>query len=40
MTAFRDLHRRGDPRLLPNAWDVASTAALIRAGGRRGQPPV
>ncbi|WP_079086463.1 isocitrate lyase/PEP mutase family protein [Streptomyces silvensis] len=30
--AFRDLHRPGDPLLLPNAWDHASAAALARAG--------
>ena len=32
MTSFKDLHRPGDPLLLPNAWDVASAAALVRAG--------
>jgi 2-methylisocitrate lyase-like PEP mutase family enzyme len=30
--AFRDLHRPGDPLLLPNAWDFASAAALVDAG--------
>lgn len=30
--AFRALHRTGDPLLLPNAWDHASAAALVRAG--------
>lgn len=30
--AFRDLHRPGDPLLLPNAWDFASAAALYDAG--------
>src|SRR4051812_7451955 len=32
MTAFADLHRRGAPLLLPNAWDHASAAALAAAG--------
>nr|WP_030499949.1 isocitrate lyase/phosphoenolpyruvate mutase family protein [Micromonospora purpureochromogenes] len=30
--AFRDLHRPGDPLLLPNAWDHASAAALADRG--------
>jgi 2-methylisocitrate lyase-like PEP mutase family enzyme len=30
--AFRELHRPGDPLLLPNAWDFASAAALVAAG--------
>lgn len=30
--AFRALHHHGPPLLLPNAWDVASAAALARAG--------
>jgi 2-methylisocitrate lyase-like PEP mutase family enzyme len=30
--AFRDLHRPGEPLLLPNAWDFASAAALVAAG--------
>jgi 2-methylisocitrate lyase-like PEP mutase family enzyme len=30
--AFRALHDAGPPLLLPNAWDVASAAALARAG--------
>jgi 2-methylisocitrate lyase-like PEP mutase family enzyme len=30
--AFRELHRPGQPLLLPNAWDHASAAALARAG--------
>lgn len=30
--AFRRLHRRGDPLLLPNAWDYGSAAALVSAG--------
>jgi 2-methylisocitrate lyase-like PEP mutase family enzyme len=29
---FRALHRRGEPLLLPNAWDFASAAALVDAG--------
>ena len=29
---FADLHRPGDPLLLPNAWDHASAAALTAAG--------
>jgi 2-methylisocitrate lyase-like PEP mutase family enzyme len=29
---FKDLHRPGDPLLLPNAWDHASAAALAAAG--------
>ncbi|MEV0148201.1 MULTISPECIES: isocitrate lyase/phosphoenolpyruvate mutase family protein [unclassified Nonomuraea] len=29
---FAALHRRGDPLLLPNAWDVASAAVIARAG--------
>lgn len=32
MTAFADLHQRGKPLVLPNAWDFASAAALARAG--------
>ncbi|RSM74907.1 isocitrate lyase/phosphoenolpyruvate mutase family protein [Actinoplanes sp. ATCC 53533] len=32
MTDFRALHVPGDPLLLPNAWDVASAAALAAAG--------
>ncbi|NUW33118.1 isocitrate lyase/phosphoenolpyruvate mutase family protein [Nonomuraea sp. SMC257] len=31
---FARLHRRGDPLLLPNAWDVASAALIARAGAR------
>jgi 2-methylisocitrate lyase-like PEP mutase family enzyme len=34
MTEFRALHRPGRPFVLPNAWDVASAAALARAGFR------
>ncbi|WP_327086786.1 isocitrate lyase/phosphoenolpyruvate mutase family protein [Nonomuraea sp. NBC_01738] len=33
-TEFRDLHRPGDPLLLPNAWDYGS-AALLAARGYR-----
>ena len=29
---FKELHRPGDPLLLPNAWDFASAAALAQAG--------
>ncbi|WP_322778748.1 isocitrate lyase/phosphoenolpyruvate mutase family protein [Frankia sp. Cas4] len=29
---FADLHRAGDPLILPNAWDAASAAALLVAG--------
>jgi 2-methylisocitrate lyase-like PEP mutase family enzyme len=32
MTAFADLHRPGEPLVLPNAWDHASAAALADAG--------
>ncbi|GAA2452400.1 isocitrate lyase/phosphoenolpyruvate mutase family protein [Actinomadura vinacea] len=32
MSLFRDLHERDTPLLLPNAWDVASGAALAEAG--------
>jgi 2-methylisocitrate lyase-like PEP mutase family enzyme len=32
MSAFHELHRPGDPLLLPNAWDYASAAALAAAG--------
>jgi 2-methylisocitrate lyase-like PEP mutase family enzyme len=32
MTTFKELHRPGDPLLLPNAWDHASAAALAAAG--------
>lgn len=31
-TAFHRLHEGPDPLVLPNAWDVASAAALVRAG--------
>ncbi|WP_336215640.1 isocitrate lyase/PEP mutase family protein [Nonomuraea sp. LPB2021202275-12-8] len=30
--AFRELHRPGDPLLLPNAWDYGSAAMLARQG--------
>jgi 2-methylisocitrate lyase-like PEP mutase family enzyme len=29
---LRSLHRRGDPLLLPNAWDVATARAVVEAG--------
>ncbi|MDA0183254.1 isocitrate lyase/phosphoenolpyruvate mutase family protein [Solirubrobacter phytolaccae] len=32
MTGFAELHRPGDPLILPNAWDAASGAALVAAG--------
>lgn len=32
MSAFADLHRPGDPLVLPNAWDHASAASLAAAG--------
>jgi 2-methylisocitrate lyase-like PEP mutase family enzyme len=32
MSAFAELHRPGDPLVLPNAWDHASAAALAGAG--------
>ncbi|HEX6682194.1 MAG TPA: isocitrate lyase/phosphoenolpyruvate mutase family protein [Candidatus Limnocylindrales bacterium] len=32
--SFADLHRPGDPFLLPNAWDFASGAILARQGFR------
>jgi 2-methylisocitrate lyase-like PEP mutase family enzyme len=32
MTTFADLHRPGEPLLLPNAWDHASAAALAAEG--------
>ncbi|NUO97970.1 MAG: isocitrate lyase/phosphoenolpyruvate mutase family protein [Nonomuraea sp.] len=32
MTTFRDLHRPGDPLLLPNAWDYGSAAILAAHG--------
>ena len=31
---FARLHRRGDPLLLPNAWDVASAVTIAGAGAR------
>ena len=30
--AFADLHKPGEPLLLPNAWDVASAVAIAGAG--------
>jgi 2-methylisocitrate lyase-like PEP mutase family enzyme len=32
VSVFADLHRPGDPLVLPNAWDHASAAALAQAG--------
>jgi len=32
MTSFRDLHRAGEPLVLPNAWDAASARVVERAG--------
>jgi 2-methylisocitrate lyase-like PEP mutase family enzyme len=32
MTSFADLHRPGEPFVLPNAWDVGSARALVAAG--------
>jgi 2-methylisocitrate lyase-like PEP mutase family enzyme len=32
MSSFADLHRSGDPLILPNVWDVASARHLIEAG--------
>src|SRR5439155_8233249 len=29
---LRSLHRRGDPILLPNAWDAATARAVVAAG--------
>jgi 2-methylisocitrate lyase-like PEP mutase family enzyme len=31
---LRSLHRRGDPLVLVNAWDVASAQRVVAAGGR------
>jgi 2-methylisocitrate lyase-like PEP mutase family enzyme len=31
---FASLHRRGDPLLLPNAWDVASAVIIASAGAK------
>jgi 2-methylisocitrate lyase-like PEP mutase family enzyme len=31
---FRELHRRGDPLLMPNAWDLGSAALLVALGFR------
>jgi 2-methylisocitrate lyase-like PEP mutase family enzyme len=30
--AFAGMHRRGEPLLLPNAWDVASAVTVVNAG--------
>ena len=32
--AFANLHKAGDPLLLPNAWDVASAVAIAGAGAK------
>src|SRR5579863_5203154 len=32
--AFAELHRAGEPLLLPNAWDVASAVAIAGAGSK------
>ena len=32
MTSFAELHRPGEPLVLPNAWDVGSARALVAAG--------
>ncbi len=32
MTGFADLHRIGNPLILPNVWDVASARFLVQAG--------
>src|SRR3984957_13079991 len=32
--AFAELHRAGEPLLLPNAWDVASAVAIASAGAK------
>lgn len=34
MTSFLDLHRAGDPLLLPNAWDVGSARLFAQLGFR------
>ena len=34
MTSFLDLHRPGDPLLIPNAWDVGSARLLAALGFR------
>jgi 2-methylisocitrate lyase-like PEP mutase family enzyme len=33
-TRLRSLHRRGDPLVLVNAWDVASAQRIVAVGGR------
>src|SRR5260370_2538853 len=32
--AFAELHKPGEPLLLPNAWDVASAVAIAGAGAK------
>jgi 2-methylisocitrate lyase-like PEP mutase family enzyme len=34
MSAFLDLHRPGDPLLMPNPWDVGSARILVSLGAR------
>ncbi len=34
MSEFAELHRPGDPLLLPNAWDFGSAAVLVAEGFR------
>ncbi|MBE7188587.1 isocitrate lyase/phosphoenolpyruvate mutase family protein, partial [Jatrophihabitans endophyticus] len=34
MTTFLDLHRPGDPLVMPNPWDVGSARILAQAGFR------
>lgn len=34
MSAFRDLHRKGDPFVLANAWDAGSARVLAALGAR------
>ena len=34
MTSFRDLHRRGDPFILANAWDAGSAKVLKSMGAQ------
>ncbi|HJY60471.1 MAG TPA: isocitrate lyase/phosphoenolpyruvate mutase family protein, partial [Streptosporangiaceae bacterium] len=33
-SAFAELHKPGQPLLLPNAWDVASAVAIAGAGAK------
>ncbi|GAA1959300.1 isocitrate lyase/phosphoenolpyruvate mutase family protein [Nocardioides panacihumi] len=34
MSAFLDLHRPGDPLLMPNPWDIGSARILVSLGAR------